>query len=191
MFAYPLRTAALAVAAAVGLSACTTPYGYGGVSVGYGSGYGPYAGYGYDYPGYGYSRLGYGYSPYWGWHDNFYYPGTGYYVYDIYRRPYRWTDSHRRYWTTRRERALRSGSNNVIIRDNWGDFDRSTVRRERIRGSVDRPARLERSSSQPNRVERSKVREERRSAREQRKEQIRAERESRPLGRQGGTSQQD
>lgn len=191
MFAYPLRTAALALAAAVGLSACTSPYGHGGVSVGYGSGYGPYAGYGYGYPGYGYSRLGYGYSPYWGWHDSFYYPGTGFYVYDIYRRPYRWTDAQRRYWAIRRERALSSGGTQAIIRDNWADFDRSTVRRDRLRRSQDRPARIERSSGQPSRVERSTDGAERRSAREQRKEQIRPERESRPRGRQGGTSQQD
>src|SRR5687767_10969769 len=110
MFAYPLRAAALTVAAAIGLSACTTPYGYGysGVSVGYGSGYSPYYGYGYGYPRYGYSRLGYGYSPYWGWYDSFYYPGTGYYVYDRYRRPHRWSDSHRRYWTDRQRTFRRA-----------------------------------------------------------------------------------
>ena len=37
MFAYPIRAAALTLAAAIGLSACTTPYGYSGVSVGYGN----------------------------------------------------------------------------------------------------------------------------------------------------------
>ena len=51
-------------------------------SIGYSSGY-------YDrrYGGYGY---GYG-SPYYGWYDNYYYPGTGYYVYDTYRRPHAMT----------------------------------------------------------------------------------------------------
>ena len=66
------------------------------------SGYGYGAGYGAGYPGYGYGAgypgYGYGYAPYWGWYDDFYYPGTGYYVYDSYRRPHRWTDAQRRYW---------------------------------------------------------------------------------------------
>ena len=38
----------------------------------------------------GYGGYGYG-SPYYGWNDGFYYPGTGYYVYDRDRRPHRWT----------------------------------------------------------------------------------------------------
>ena len=52
MFAYPIKTAALAAAAMIGLSACTTGYGYNGVSVGVSSGgyYDPYyGGYGYGY----------------------------------------------------------------------------------------------------------------------------------------------
>ena len=79
----------------LGLSACTTPYGYSGVSVGVGNG--GYGGYGYDgygyggYGGYGYPGYGdyggYGYPSYWGWYDNYYYPGTGYYVYRRDRRP--------------------------------------------------------------------------------------------------------
>src|SRR4029079_7896538 len=47
-------------------------YGRSGLSIGigYGSGY-------YGSPYYG----GYGYGmPYYGWYDNYYYPGTGYYV---------------------------------------------------------------------------------------------------------------
>ena len=162
MYAYPLRAAALALTAAVGLSACTTPYGYGGVSVGAGSGYyDPYydgygygygAGYpGYDYgygygagyPGYGYGYPGYGlgYAPYWGWYDNFYYPGTGYYVYDIYRKPHRWTDAQRHYWTQRRNKALSSStkSNKVVIRDNWDDFKRDRTATRPVR--TDRQAR--------------------------------------------------
>ena len=70
MYASRIRAAGLAVAAALGLSACTTyggglGYGgYGGLSVGVSSGY--YDGYGY--PGYGYSGYGYGYG----------YPGYSY-----------------------------------------------------------------------------------------------------------------
>lgn len=186
MVAYPLRAAALAAAAIVGLSACTTPYGYSGVSLGYGSGYGPYAGYGYGYP-YGYSRLGYGYSPYWGWNDGFYYPGSGYYVYDRYRTPYRWTDAQRRYWTVRRERALAS-SNNVVIRDNWDDFDRAKVRTQRVKRSV-APARVERSNRAIERDRPIKV--ERATARAQRKSEIRAERASRSNGRRVGQTRED
>jgi hypothetical protein len=188
MFAYPLRTAALAAAAIVGLSACTTPYGYGGVSVGanngyydpyyggygygggypstgygYGAGY-PGSGYGYGggYPGYGYGYgagypgYGYGYQPYWGWNDNFYYPGTGLYVYDTYRRPHRWTDAQQRYWTALRDRAVATSTTStpVVVRENWNDFDRTRVRARpnRDKQSVERPARIERI--RPERVDR-------------------------------------
>jgi hypothetical protein len=98
---------------AYGYGGYGSPYGGVSVAVGYGSGYG---GYGYDYGGYGYGSGGYcspyGYGsrygcvdPYWGWQGGFYYPGTGYYVYDRYRRPYRWNDRQRRYWSERRQRA--------------------------------------------------------------------------------------
>jgi hypothetical protein len=168
MYASRLRIAALAAVAAAGLAACTTPYGYGGVSVGngyYGSNYGyggGYSGYGYDsgygygygggYPGYGYGYdagySGLGYAPYWGWNDNFYYPGTGYYVYDTYRRPHRWTDAQRRYWSQRVERAQASTSGNqrVVIRENWNDFSRAR--------SAVRPNRVYRSDNQTVRIDR-------------------------------------
>ena len=205
MYAY-LRIAALSAVAAVGLSACATPYGYGpygGVSVGVGNGYygssygyGSNYGYGYGYPaGYGYSR--YGYAPYWGWHNNYYYPGTGYYVYDSYRRPHRWTDAQRRYWSDRRQRARTSStaSQPVVIRDNWNDFsrqrdfrrDRPVVSKNRVQRSVERPARAERVNrsvqverSRPVRVERTRTeRQESASARAER----RNERASRSNGR--------
>jgi hypothetical protein len=171
MYAYRLRIAALAAVAAVGLAACTTPYGYGGVSVGngyYGSnyGYGGDYGYGYGagYPGYGYGYgAGYpgyalGYAPYWGWYDGFYYPGTGYYVYDAYRRPHRWNDAQRRHWTECRERALSSSNDGqrVVIRENWNDFsrNRSAVRPTRVNRNDDRTVRIERGT-RPVRVERN------------------------------------
>jgi hypothetical protein len=176
MYAYRLRIAALAAVAAAGLAACTTPYGYNGVSLGlgngyygsqygygYGAGYPDYSyGYGAGYPGYGYGAgypgYGLGYAPYWGWNDDFYYPGTGYYVYDIYRRPHRWTDAQRRYWSALRERAQSSStvSQPVVIRENWNDFsrDRSAVRPSRVNRDVDKTVRVERSS-RPVRVERT------------------------------------
>lgn len=56
-------TRAFAAAAVLAGTACSQPYGYGGVGyggVGYGTG-GP--GYGYYNPGYGYTGLGYAYAP--------------------------------------------------------------------------------------------------------------------------------
>ena len=110
------RTVAIVLAAGVGLGGCATysPFGYGnGVSVSYGDRY-------YDpyYRGYG-SSYGYGYAPY-GWHNGFYYPGAGYYVYDRYRNPYYWNDYQRRYWTVRQK--------NPSVREVWTDFvrDRAT-----------------------------------------------------------------
>jgi len=112
MRALHLRTAAVLLAAGVGLAGCASysPFGYGnGVSIGYGNGY-------YDpyYSGYG-SRYAAGYSPY-GWYDGFYYPGAGYYVYDQYRNPYYWNDYQRRYWTVRRK--------DPSVREVWTDFAR-------------------------------------------------------------------
>jgi hypothetical protein len=120
MRALHLRTAAVLLAAGVGLGGCASysPYGYGnGVSIGYGNGYNDayYDGYGSRY-GYGYgSRYGAGYSPY-GWYDGFYYPGAGYYVYDQYRNPYYWNDYQRRYWTVRQR--------DPSVREVWSDFAR-------------------------------------------------------------------
>ena len=100
----PSRFAAgLLLAAGLSLGACASDdygHGYGGLSVGYASaGYydpysDPWAGGGWGY---------YGSRPYWGWYDNYYYPGSGIYIYDRWRRPHRWSDRHRRYWTERRD----------------------------------------------------------------------------------------
>ncbi|NLS25863.1 hypothetical protein S2M10_08380 [Sphingomonas sp. S2M10] len=74
-------------------------YGYGGsrVAVGYGSGYG---------------------SPYWGWYGDYYYPGTGAYVYDRYRHRHAWNSGQRAYWEQRRG-AWRGDQR---WRSNWRDF---------------------------------------------------------------------
>ena len=127
----------LLLAAAGGLSACSTwddgyGYGYGGLSVGYGN-----AGY-YD-PWYDPYWSYYQSNPYWGWYDGYYYPGTGIYVYDRWRRPFRWSDRHRRYWFDRRSHWDRRGhwQGRRDWRDNWRDFrrdrhdDRRDFRRER------------------------------------------------------------
>ena len=126
--------AAVATLGALVLGGCAyDDYGYGGgygypysgvsVGVGYGGGYGYYGG------GYGYGGM---YSPF-GWYDDFYYPGTGFYVYDSYRRPHRWNDYQRRYWTQRTDSWRNTGGRTWSRTDsrqstqpNWSGFnDRS------------------------------------------------------------------
>ena len=88
-------------AAAVPLGACTT----------YGDGY----------------RGGFAYNaawgdPYWGWYGDYYYPGTGFYVYDTHRRRIPWTDAQRSYWQSRHT-GWRGPSG--AMRTNWRDFRRN------------------------------------------------------------------
>lgn len=223
MFAYPLRTTALALAAVIGLSACTSPYGYSGVSLGVGNAgyYDPYyGGYGYGgYGGYGYPGYNLAYAPYWGWYDDFYYPGTGIYVYDRHHHRHHWTDAQRRYWQSRRDRAVATGttSNPVVVRENWNDFnrDRQAVRIKRFQDQQNATATTQTQSGQPvqverrhersvrterttnshqaardsNRAQRAAVREERQSTRETRRSEMRAERASRSSGRDRGSSE--
>jgi hypothetical protein len=98
-----LRNILLAATASLGLSACAYD-GYG--SVGYGYGYGGYDPYYYDdyYPG-----------SYYGWWGDYYYPGTGFYVFDRRGHRHRWNDDQRHYWEGRRH--YRRDSDN---RPNWG-----------------------------------------------------------------------
>ena len=110
----------LLAAGLLALGGCADGYGYSGVSVG--TGYGGYGGYGYV-PGY----YGAGYAPsYYGWYDDFYYPGTGVYVYDRYRRPFRWNEGQRAYWEGRRG-AWRGAP----IRDQWRGWGRNGWRGDR------------------------------------------------------------
>ena len=141
----------LAAASALALGGCA----YGGLGLGYGYGdygYGSYGGYygspyyglGYGNPYYSYGRYGglFG-SPYYGWYDNFYYPGSGYYVYDIYRRPHVWTSSQRNYWVSRRPTVTTSSTKTTVVRPNWSGFNRDrTVRTRAV--AIDRPSRSER-----------------------------------------------
>ena len=151
MLAPRLRSALILLTASVGLTGCAYgPYGnqgYGGVSVGYGNGYGAYgspyygggygspyygAGYGYGSPyygsGYGYGSpyYGYGYQPsYYGWHNDYYYPGTGAYVYGRDGRRWEWSPSQRRYWESRRVA-------NVTPRENWDGFRRERTQVQQV-----------------------------------------------------------
>jgi hypothetical protein len=84
-----LIIAGFALAAGLGLSACAEDGYGGGVAVGYSSG-------GWD-PYYG----GFSADPYWGWYGDYYYPGSGYYVYDHNNRRHRWNDQQRGYWQGR------------------------------------------------------------------------------------------
>ena len=71
----------------------------------------------YDRPArYSYYNGGYR-QPYWGWYGDYYYPGTGVYVYDRYRAPRRWNDGEQRYWLDR-QRGWRGGQ----FRDEWRGF---------------------------------------------------------------------
>ena len=97
-----IRSAIVAagLAGAAALGGCTDEgygYGYTGVSVGYDAAWG---------------------DPYWGWYDDYYYPGTGVWVYTRDRHRHRWNDRQRNYWEGRRShwRGDRSW------RNNWHDF---------------------------------------------------------------------
>ena len=115
--------AAMGLAGALALGGCAYDdgYGYGGVSVGTG-----YYGGGYYDPYYSPGYYGGGY----GWYNDYYYPGTGYYVYDRGGRRHRWSDSQRRYWEARR---------NDRRDDRWRDRDRDG--RPGWRGNDGRPDR--------------------------------------------------
>ena len=76
---------------------------YGGASIGYGA---P------DYYGYGYG----------GWYEDYYYPGSGYYVFNRAGVRYRWNDRQRGYWQGRR------GDGHHDRRDNWSGYRDSNGR---------------------------------------------------------------
>lgn len=134
------RLAALALASGIVLSGCAydmygDPYGYGygygpqstvSIGVGYG-GYGGYGGYYgggyYPYGGYGYGYPYGGYDPF-GWYGDFYYPGTGIYVYDRDRHRHQWTDEQRRYWEQRRQQWHDHGGTSGTGA-NWNGWERS------------------------------------------------------------------
>lgn len=118
----------LSIMKAAGLAAATTLLGacsigsYGGLSLGSA----------------GYYDDGYYDDGYYGWYDDYYYPGTGYYVYDRDRRAHRWNARQQRYWMARRA-AIRDQRR---IRANWNRWERREARRE-YRRDARRDARRE------------------------------------------------
>ena len=119
-------------------AALTDGLGYGGGYYGgYGYGYGsPYIGVGYSSGYYSpyYGGYGYGYGSPFGWYNDYYYPGSGLYVYDTYRRPHVMTTTQRAYWS-RRSPALRT-SGTTRARENWSGFDRRTANNRHNRGQT-------------------------------------------------------
>jgi hypothetical protein len=115
-----LAAAGLALAAGLGLSACADDNGYGSVSMGYGD-WDPYYG-------------GFSADPYWGWYGDYYYPGTGYYVYDRSHRRHRWNDSQRGYWQGRSQNWHNAHRD---MRPMWRDYRGARGNNRSGRGSRD------------------------------------------------------
>ena len=130
---------------ALALGGCA--YGGLGVGLGYGGGYGgygyssPYYGYGYGSPYYGgYYGSSYGYGSPYGWYDNYYYPGTGYYVYDSYRRAVPMTTAQRTYWSQRSPALRTNTTTQTRVKENWSGFKAQNQQRRDTR-QADRAAR--------------------------------------------------
>ena len=101
--------AALLIAAGAGLSGCVYDVGLGLASDGYyDDAYAcdPYGGYDAYYNcdyGHAFSNIGFG----GGWHDNYYYPGHGIFLFDTFGRRYPMREQYRRYWGERRHNWYR------------------------------------------------------------------------------------
>ena len=50
-------------------------------------------------------------SPYYGWYDDYYYPGTGTYVYKLYRKPHAWSSRQRTYWMSHQSSGTTKSAN--------------------------------------------------------------------------------
>lgn len=163
---------------ALSLGGCAyDDYGYGGASVGYGSGgyYDDGFGYGGGYPGYGYA--GYG------WYNDFYYPGTGYYVFDRGGRRHSWSPSQRDYWQARnrdrrQDREVRQQVRNAFdgrgiddsrLRRGQRDRDATLTPEQRTQRQADRTVRREQQGATFTPEQRTQRQAERSVRREQRR----------------------
>ena len=196
-----IRGALIALAASAGLAACTNMGPFGGVGVGIGSspyGYGynsPY-GYGYGSP-YGYNSY-YGGYPYFGWYDGFYYPGSGYWVYDPDGNPSPITEPQKSYWGNVLKKYRDARGANAEAKANFSGFRTRAKAGATIAGvNLDAQARTDQASldqvrdaRRQARIERSQA--ERSQARSERQESMRQviqeRRESRRARRDGGGS---
>jgi len=177
-----IRSALVVLAASAGLAGCTSLGPYGGIGVGVGSGYGGYGGYGYDpyYAGYGYGSA-YGYNPY-GWYNGYYYPGTGWWVYDRDKNRRPMTDAERAYWNERIKERMRerrglngtTSTSTAAVKENWTGFDRpatttatGTVDRSQARAQMRQRALEQRAQRQQVQSERQQLRSERQEARQE------------------------
>ena len=194
-----IRGALVALAASAGLAACTNMGPFGGVGVGIGSQYGnPY---GYSPYGYGYgSPYGsyYGGYPYFGWHNGFYYPGSGYWVYDPDGHPSPITEDQRNYWSNMLAKFREKRGANAEAKANFSGF-RSRARAGATIAGVDLNAQAQadqgsldqvRQARRQARIERQQAQAERSQARSERQESMREvmqeRRESRRARRDGG-----
>ncbi len=207
------RGALVALAASAGLAACSTGYGpYGGSSVGVSVGYGSPYGYGYGSPyGYGSRYAGY---PYYGWYDGYYYPGSGYWVYDPWGHRHPITKKQNAYWSNVLKKVRAERGANVALAENFSGFEAqakapATVEQRRSLESIRQRVAAQRAqdaAAQPRsidqrqprterqqqlRVERQRAQAERQQARSERRETIRQRVIERRQSRDTGTSAED
>jgi hypothetical protein len=147
---HPIRAAIIAATAAFGLSGCATDnFGYGGLSAGYGNGY--YSG-----------------NPYSGWYDDFYYPGSGYYVYDRGGRRHSWNNNQRRYWEGRR--------GNLTNRERRENLRGFRAERRQDNAQLRQERRENRGELRSGQITRDQFRAERRELRRERRQDLRGDR---------------
>ena len=149
-----------------------------GLSLGACASYGP--------GGYGYSRVGvsigsgYYSDPYYGWYDGFYYPGSGYYVWDRYGYRHPWTARHQRYWMARRADRHWGHNWSGYRYRRLGDYHRAP---QRYRDRNGRPGGYYRyRSDRDERAEGARHYRDERAERQRRYREDRAERPSRGRG---------
>jgi hypothetical protein len=130
----------LVASASLGLAACST-----------------YGGYGYGGSYYG-SSVGLSYGPSYGWYDDFYYPGSGYYIYDRGGRRHAMNQQQRRYWLNR----ARTPEDRRQIRQNYRAF-RTDRQGDRAQFQAER--RANREALRSGQITRDQFRAERRSDR--------------------------
>ena len=79
-------------------------------------------------------------TPYYGWYDDYYYPGTGIYVYDSYRRPRTWNDDQRALLDQPAARGDDVRQRRTTSSTNWSGFNRRPASIDRRNDSGRRPA---------------------------------------------------